>query len=1027
MDKTLYSCQFITFVRLNYIQIPMNFRKIVNITGWVVFSLSLIVYFLSAERFGSLWDCGEFIAGAYKLQVVHPPGAPFFILVGRMFTWLAEVFSDNPADIAFAVNLMSGVCTAFMAMFVSWIAMILSKMSLIGRAEVTEKSQLVAFALAGAAAGFTSAFASSIWFSAVEGEVYAMSTFFTALVIWLAVKWYHKPNEPDHDRLLVLALYCMGLSIGVHLLSLLTMPVIALLYYFKKYENRNWRGMVIAGLTGVVLIGIIQKFIISGLPFLWSKLELWTVNGLGLPFNSGVIPLLIIFFGALALGIRYSHKINNGRLQMLLVSLALIVVSYMSFGVVLIRANANTPINMNNPDDAFRILPYLNREQYGERPLLFGPDFDAQPNSTDVSDRYGRVDDRYEIVDRKLSYKYRNSDKRFFPRLGHNTLNRPQLYQLWLGLRNGEKPSGLDNLKFFFRYQIDWMYTRYFMWNFVGRQNGEQGHYDWDSSSGNWKSGISFIDEIFLHNLDHEPSFVKNNKARNHYYFLPLIFGILGLLFHFRKSKKEFIALLALFIITGLGIIVYSNQPPSEPRERDYVLAGSFFTFAIWVGMGVMYLFELLRTKISNSQTAAYLSGIVLIAPLIMLTQNFDDHSRRHLSGAVDYATNFLESCDKNAIIFTYGDNDTYPLWYAQEVQGIRTDVRVVNLSLLQVDWYINQLRRKVNDSPPIKMTIPPEAIRGFKRNQLPINTKGGYIPLNKAVEYIAEDHPREYPNGMKIESVVPSAKMFIPVNKDKMIAEGLVSLADTARLQDRINFQLKGSSILKDQVAMLDILANNFPERPIYWAVTVRPEKLMGLGKYLSLEGLALKLTPLIKTKKDGFEGYSIYGMGTMNAEKTLDIVKNRWKWGGFDQREIYVDDSFGPSVQSIRMVITRAVENLIQAEQYDQAKELTMEYFKGFPNMNHPYNQSTLPLIISLFEAKAIDEGKDALKVLAQNTAEWNKFILSLSPSDIKNSFDDENELYVKRLPQQLPGIAAKYVDQEFGNEIKNIIGGN
>ncbi len=1005
----------------------MNFKKTANITGWIVFALSLIVYFLSAERFGSLWDCGEFIAGAYKLQVVHPPGAPFFILVGRMFTWIAEVFSNNPADIAFAVNLMSGVCTAFMAMFVCWIAMILSKMALIGRDHVTDKSQLVAFTLVGAVAGFTSAFASSIWFSAVEGEVYAMSTFFTALVIWLAVKWYHKPLDADHDRLLVLALYCMGLSIGVHLLSLLTMPVLALLYYWKKYENHNWKGMVIAGLTGVVLIGIIQKFIISGIPFLWSKLELWTVNGLGMPFHSGVIPLLLIFFGVLAFGIRYSHKIKSGRLQTLLVSLALIVVSYMSFGVVLIRANANTPINMNNPDDAFRILPYLNREQYGERPLLFGPDFNAAPSSTDISDRYGRVGDGYEIVDRKLAYEYRNSDKRFFPRLGHNTLNRPELYKLWLDLREGEKPSGLDNLKFFFRYQIDWMYNRYFMWNFVGRQNGEQGHYDWDSSAGNWKSGIKFVDEIFLHNLDEEPSFVKNNESRNHYYFLPLIFGILGILFHYRHSKKGFIALLALFIITGLGIIVYSNQPPSEPRERDYVLAASFFTFAIWVGMGVMFLYEFLKTKIANHQTAAYVSGIALVAPLIMLTQNFDDHSRRHLSGAVDYASNFLESCDPNAIIFTYGDNDTYPLWYAQEVQGIRTDVRVVNLSLLQVDWYINQLRRKVNDSPPIKMTIPKEKIRGFKRNQLPINTKGGFIPLSRAVDYIAEDHPREYPNGMRIESVVPSAKLFIPVNKNKMLQEGLVSMADTARLQDRINLKLSGGSILKDQVAMLDILANNFPERPIYWAVTVRPEKLLGLGNYLSLEGLALKLTPLIKNKKDGFEAYSIYGMGTMNGEKTLDIVKNRWKWGGFDKHDMYVDDSFGPSIQSMRMVITRAAENLIQEEKFDQARELITEYLKGFPNMNHPYNQSTLPLIISLFEAKGIEEGKEALKILASNTAEWNRFVKSLSPEEIQNSFRDENELYMNRLPQQLPGIAAKYVDQEFGNEIKNIIEGS
>ncbi|HKK87657.1 MAG TPA: DUF2723 domain-containing protein [Saprospiraceae bacterium] len=1002
----------------------MSFKKSVNIAGWVVFALSFVVYILSAERSGSLWDCGEFIAGAYKLQVVHPPGAPFFILVGRLFTYVAELISDDPSDIAFAVNLMSGMCTAFMAMFVTWIAMLLGKMTLVGRAALDNKAQLMALVFAGLTAGFTSAFASSIWFSAVEGEVYAMSTFFTALVTWLIVKWYHLPKDVSNERYLVLAIYFMGLSIGVHLLSLLTLPVLFLFYYLKKRENPTWKGMLIYGFAGVVMIGIIQKFIIAGVPFVWAKLELLMVNTFGLPVNSGVIPLIIIFAGASAIGLYYAHKIQSLKLQNLMMALSLIVISYMSFGVVVVRANANTPINMNEPSDAFRILPYLNREQYGERPLLYGPNYEARPYKTETEERYGLVGDEYEIVDRKVTPLYRDKDKMLFPRLGHNTLNRPTLYKMWLDKRQGEEPTGMDNLYFFFRYQIDFMYVRYFFWNFVGRQNGAQGYYDWDSSSGNWMSGIKFIDEWHLHNLDEEPEFMKNAQGRNHYYFIPLLFGILGMIYHYKKRKNDFLGLLSLFIITGLGIIVYSNQPPSEPRERDYVLAASFFTFAIWVGMGALYIFEQLKNRIGNAQTASFICGITLLAPILMLSENFDDHSRRHLSGAVDYANNFLESCDENAIIFTYGDNDTYPLWYAQEVEGIRTDVRVVNLSLLQVDWYINQLRRKVNDSPPIKMSISPEAIRGYRRNQIPIVPKDQYIPLDKAVQFVGEDHPTPLAQGVEVESVFPSRRMFIPIDKQEVIRKGIVDIADTARLVDRINIQLEGSSKLKDEITILDIIANNFPDRPIYWAVTVRENKLMGLGDFLEMEGLALKLTPLKKTRKDGFENYSIYGKGTMDAEKTLQVVREKWKWGGFDQYNLFVDDSFGPSVQSMRMVITRAAENFLINEEYEKAREIINIYFDAFPNMNFPYDQGTVPLIMNLFDANGKEEGKEHLKVLAENASEYIEFLNSLSPEEIANSYSTENDIYAKRMKQQLPAIAAKYVGEDFAKEIEAII---
>ncbi|MEM1219207.1 MAG: DUF2723 domain-containing protein, partial [Bacteroidota bacterium] len=548
----------------------MSSKRWTNLTGWLVFTIAFVVYYFSAERTGSLWDCGEFITGAYKLQVVHPPGAPLFMIVGRLFTYIAEVFSDNPADIAFAVNLMSGICSAFTAMFIAWITMRLGRLSLVGRDKELEEGQQLVLAGGGLAAGLATAFSTSIWFSAVEGEVYAMSTFFTAMTFWAIIKWYTLPDNAKTDRWLVFAIYSGGLSIGVHLLSILTFPALAMFYYFKKYKNHNLLGMAAAAGAGAALIVFIQSFIIQGIPKLWAFWELWMVNSLGLGFHSGLIPVVIIITGIIVAGLYYAQKNKNALLQMVVVSVMLLIVGYSTIGVIVIRANANTPINMNNPSDAMRVIPYLNREQYGERPLLYGPSYEARPIDNKFEARYGQVDDHYEIVDDKISYEYRSSDKMVFPRMGDPTQNRNQLYELWRGGETG-KPSMAENIAFMFRYQVGWMYMRYFFWNFAGRQNGEQGFFSWDPKSGNWYSGIKVLDEARLYNEDKMPETMKNKQARNKYFMLPFIFGIFGLFFHFRRSYNDAMGLLALFIITGIGIIIYSNQPPNEPRERDYV------------------------------------------------------------------------------------------------------------------------------------------------------------------------------------------------------------------------------------------------------------------------------------------------------------------------------------------------------------------------------------------------------------------------------------------------------------------------
>jgi Protein of unknown function (DUF2723) len=689
-----------------------SLKKVSNISGLIVLLVSFLVYYHSVERTGSLWDCGEFILGAYKLQVVHPPGAGLFVIVGRIFAWLATVFSNNPEDIAFFVNLMSGLCTAVGAMMIAWTTIMFGKLALVGSQSETTVPQNIALGFGGIVAGLAMAFSTSIWFSAVEGEVYGMSTMFTAMTIWAATKYYYLEDKDEANRWLVLSIFVSGMSVGVHLLSILSLPAVALLVYYKNYKDHNLKGALIAMGLGVVGIIFIMKIVIVGIPTLWKNMELLMVNSLGLPIHSGLVPTMMIVTGLSYLALKYAHNKKNQLLQIAAISAVLVIVAFSTIGVVVIRASADTPINMNVPSDAMRLLPYLNREQYGERPLISGPHYDAKPADVSREPRYGIVGDRYEIVDEKYDYVYNQKDKILFPRIGHTDQGRPDLHRMWRESLNGNssgKPSMGYNLQFLFHYQLGWMYVRYFMWNFVGRQTAEQGTFPWDVSRGHWQSGITAIDEARLYKMDKLPDAIKNDESRNTYYFLPLIFGLLGLIFHYIQKREEFIVLLILFVITGVGIIIYSNQPPNEPRERDYVLVGSFMTFCIWIGMGVIALYHYLSQKMQGIAPALIAGVLVLSAPVIMGFQNYDDSSRKHIKGSRDYASNFLNSVAPNAIIFTYGDNDTYPLWYAQEVENIRRDVRVVNLSLIAVDWYINKLRTKVNESAPIKLTLTEE------------------------------------------------------------------------------------------------------------------------------------------------------------------------------------------------------------------------------------------------------------------------------------------------------------------------------
>ncbi len=1037
----------------------MNFKFWNNITGWLVFAMTMTVYYFSVESTGSLWDCGEFIAGAYKLQVVHPPGAPLFLLIGRIFTMFAELFSSAPEAIAVSVNLMSAACTALAATFLCWTTVILAKMSLVDRDGKLNTAQSVAVLGSGLIAGLCSAFISSNWFSAVEGEVYAMSTFFTALVIWAIVKWYHLPDEPKNDRWLIFAVYASALSIGVHLLSLLTFPALALFYYFKKYKNHTLQGTLIAGLAGVLLVILMQSFIVTGLPRLWAWLELMMVNDLGLPVFSGLIPLLLMVTGVVYLGLKgtenkevtpllqvivgllsgmavysvlggilgtvvglglgvymgYSYSaFYNSLLQKMLVAFTVSVIGYSVVGVVMIRANANTPINMNAPTDPLRLLPYLNREQYGDRPLFKGPNFDAQPIDTKIEERFGRVGDRYEPVDKKIDYVFDDKDKVIFPRMGDYQPGRDEQYRAWMD-HKGYATTG-DNISFFLRYQVGWMYWRYFMWNFVGRQNGEQGYFPSDKTSGHWLSGIKSLDEDRLYNQSELTTAMKQDQARNKYYFIPLLLGLLGLVYHLAKRREEFLSLLGLFLITGIGIIVYTNQTPMEPRERDYVLVGSFFTFCVWIGLSVVAVTDVIGNKLKGTAIAVAPLAVVLAlsAPYFLLTQNFDDHSRRGHTGARDYASNFLESCKPNAIIFTYGDNDTYPLWYAQEVEGIRKDVRVVNLSLIAVDWYINQLRRKVNDSPAIKMSIPEASYRGYRRNQMIANTNEAEMNIFDVLKYAGENHPSR-----DMESMFLTSKLSLPLDLEKMRANGLISPQDTGVVSE-IKFSLplnpKSPYIIKDDLAILDLVASNINDRPIYFAVTCQPNKLQGLSSFMQLEGLGLRIIP-IKSKSD--TQFSIIGSGRCDTETSYKVIMEKFRWGNFDKKKMFVDRSYQPSVQSMRFVILRTVSSLIAENKNDKAVALIDKYFEGFPNFNFPYDYNAFYLINSYIMAGNYAKAKPHLEILAKNMLENLKFYKSIG-QNVKNGFEQDYSMTLRTM-RDVIDAAKTAKDDEFAAKLE------
>ncbi|MEO8733167.1 MAG: DUF2723 domain-containing protein, partial [Flavobacteriales bacterium] len=981
----------------------MNYKKLNNLTGWAVFVVAAFTYLSTIEPTASFWDCGEFIATAFKLEVGHPPGAPLFMLLART----VSAFVSIP-HVPIAVNCLSAIASAFTILFLFWsITHMALKMATRIGDEALTTGKIIAILGSGLVGALAYAWSDSFWFSAVEGEVYGMSSFFTAIVFWAILKWESEADKPNDTRWLILIAYLMGLSIGVHLLNLLCIPAICFVYYFKRYTVTR-KGVIYTSIISLVILGTIQALIIPGIVQLAGKFELFFVNGLGLPFNAGNLIYALIIIGLIVWGLIWTQRRGRLVLNTILLGVTVILLGYSTFAMITVRSNADPPIDENNPENVFNLLSYLNREQYGDRPLMMGQFWgspmmddrgDGEPVHTATykvmkgeqvvkliydgwsADHYVAehpglsLKDEYMITDARKETEpiYDPATTMMFPRMYSSQANHIPAYKQWSDFRGRsvrtvgrdgkptivQVPTQLENLKFFLNYQIDWMYWRYFLWNFAGRQNDIQG--DGNITDGNWYSGIKAIDAQRLGNQDDLPPSMTSNKGMNKLFLLPMLLGLIGLIYQLTRDIRNWTIVMLLFLFTGLAIVVYLNQTPFQPRERDYAYVGSFYAFAFWIGLGVYALFDaarsitqkellygvggtlgigvlkylaelasgddhsisycffwfgilagvalglmyLLRTVRNDKLSAVVATLIGIVVPVVMVRAEWNDHDRSHRYPARDLAADYLNSCAPNAILFTNGDNDTFPLWYAQEVEGIRTDVRVVNLSLLNTDWYIDEMRQKAYESEPVPIDIEPEKYRQGTRDVvalIPNDKVKGYLDLKRAIEFATDDRNLRqiFQHGMK-DAYIPSQNFRIPADSAFCFGpQGMLSAKDTANFTGELRWTIDKQYVLKNHFMMMDMLANNDWKRPMYFAVTTGPDSYLNLQDYFRLEGLTYRIVPVKSAS------HNPNSFGSVNTDVMLDNVMNKFKWGGMDYAKgVYLDENVLRMTTNLRLQI--------------------------------------------------------------------------------------------------------------------------
>ena len=907
-----------------------QFKRNNNLVGWIVFAISLITYTLTVEPTASFWDCGEFIACAYKLQVPHPPGAPLFLLLGRMFSFLAL---GDVTRVAFWINMMSVVASALTILFMHWtIVMIGRKVLRKSFAELTQSEGIILL-LSGAVGSLIYAFSDTFWFSAVEAEVYAMSSFFTAIVVWAAFRWELVENEAEANRWILFIAYLVGLSIGVHLLNLVTLPALALLWYFKKEAKPTYKGGFISILGGLFILGIINSGIIPGLPSMAFWFELQFVNNLGMSYGMGAIFFLLVLIAAVVLGIRYSYKAGKEVLNVALFSFVFLLIGYSTYTVALVRSGYNPPINENDPSNILNFLKYLKREQYGSRSLLYGPVYTAEIEEFKEGDEvYKMKDGKYVVYTHKPEYVYQKDQQMLLPRVWSNSGSHVALYQDMLGIPAGQKPGFGDNLRFMFSHQMGHMYMRYLLWNFVGRESDQQ-----DA----WAINV-FEDTSAL------PDVMKNNKARNNYYYLPLILVLFGFYLLYRKNEKDFLVTILMFVLTGVGLVVYLNSPPVEPRERDYIYVGSFYFLAIWAGLGVMQLFEWLSLIVKKPQVRwALVTILSFSAPAILAQQNWDDHDRSGRYHQIDFAKNLLNSCAPNAILFTGGDNDTFPLWYVQEVEGFRTDVRVCNLSLLGTDWYIDQMKRQTYQSSPLPIVLKKDQFLEGVNDQIMYSENPNIkeMSLPDYLDLVHKDDPRIQAQTQSGELIntFPTDSLVIPVNAMKVAQSNWFPKEFVPFLSDRLSWKLPSKNIFKGELIQLEIISNNALAgwtRPIYFAATLPNNQYLGLKESMQLEGYAYRLMPFkIQGAQDGF----------VNSKIMADNMLNKMYWRGLNDEKVYYHGDFYMGIPSVtlRLGTYRLADQLVREGNAPLAKKVLDHLEQIMPNKVIPYDQFSASMV--------------------------------------------------------------------------------
>lgn len=1128
----------------------MSYQKLNIITGWLLFVVATVVYYLTLEPTMPFWDCGEFIASAYKLEVGHPPGAPFFMLIAHLFASFV-----SPEKVPFMINMLSAISSAATIMFLHWTITHMAKKLAELTGELTT-GKMWAVLGSGIIGGLAYTFSDSFWFSAVEGEVYAMSSLFTAVVFWAILKWESVVDETGSLRWVVLIAYLMGLSIGVHLLNLLAIPAIAFVYYYKNYKF-TWKGAMVTGVVSVVLLGLIQTGIIIYAVKLAGFFERTFVNSFGMPFNSGVIFYFVMLIGLIAFGLYYTAKKGKVLWNTLILGIMVAMIGYTSFATIIIRSNANTPMDENNPENIFSLLSYLNREQYGDRPLLFGPYFNSPEVKTDpyidgadvwvksYSVREDRTNSRMvlscrdrfdaekyvsEHPDTKLKIveeyvesgekkesvvNYRKEFQGVFPRMYSSQGSHINEYKTWSNYKNWNTAAGREKVKkdeayiaqleyqlsqvetrsefdnlmraldkkyadmmpskgedlsYFFGYQINFMYWRYFMWNFAGKQDDTQGNGDF--LDGNWISGFDVVDEARLGNRDQLTDLEKQNKGFNKFYFFPLVIGLIGLVFQLVRHPKDFSVVGMLFFLTGIAIVIYLNQTPLQPRERDYAYSGSFYAFAIWIGLGVyalydaatrmtwkglgtiammtiggsvvLYLVESVAGNGKGFSTSLVIMSIMAVAllaistvvaqfvkgeaswkgilavllavpaPYLMAADGWDDHNRENRFTGIAMATNYLNSLQPNAIIFTNGDNDTFPLWYAQEVEGVRTDVRVVNLSLLNTDWYIDQMKRQAYQSAPVPFTMSEQYYRQGTRDVLFIDPKEetkGFVPVGDALKFTLDnnviqngDRAIHYLNtylfSLKVpDNVVEQYRPFVHEG-DSLVSEikwGLVDAQGRPR-----------SYITKSQMMVMDLLRNMDWSRPVYFAVTTGGDAYMGLERYFQLEGLAYRLTPILheQSSNPNLEG-------GVASDIMYENMMSKFQWGNMDTHDVYMDENNRRMTSNLRLQFSHLAEQLIAEGKLDKAREVLNKCMTVMPEKNVPYDQPQIMWTLSdlYYEAGDSIGGLNLAKRMYEiNTQELNYYNSLNDDPERQGVLSREIEMRV-RLNAIMAGQAADY----------------